>query len=232
MSNSATFKSHIENVVKEGKRLSGWVLRTFRTRERICMLTLWKSFILPKLEFSCQLWNPHQISEIEDLDGLQRSFTSKIYGMEEKSYWQRLTELNLYSLQRRRERYCIFYIWKILEGLVPNEIGLTLSQIKSRGRSCYIEGPKTNCASLKTIRGNSFGRTGPKMFNCLPAYIKNISSCPFEKFKKEVDKFLVKIEDTPPTNSYCSTWPHYNRLENLVPMYLKQHGGSRGISCI
>ena len=35
-------------------------------------------------------------------------------------YTKRLKMLNLNSLHRRRERYCIIYLWKILEGLVPN----------------------------------------------------------------------------------------------------------------
>ena len=35
-------------------------------------------------------------------------------------YHERLKSLGLYSLQRRRERYCIIYIWKIIEGLAPN----------------------------------------------------------------------------------------------------------------
>ena len=28
--------------------------------------------------------------------------------------------LKLYSLQRRRDRYTIIYVWKILESIVPN----------------------------------------------------------------------------------------------------------------
>ena len=37
------------------------------------------------------------------------------------SYRKRLVEvLKLYSLQIRRERYGIIYVWKIVEGLVPN----------------------------------------------------------------------------------------------------------------
>ena len=36
------------------------------------------------------------------------------------NYWQTLHELKIYSLERRHERYGIIYMWKILEGLVPN----------------------------------------------------------------------------------------------------------------
>ena len=40
--------------------------------------------------------------------------------MESLDYSERLVFLKLHSLQRRRERYCIIYVWKIIEGLVPN----------------------------------------------------------------------------------------------------------------
>ena len=36
------------------------------------------------------------------------------------SYPERLTVLKMYSLQRRRERYIIIYVWKSLARLVPN----------------------------------------------------------------------------------------------------------------
>ena len=45
--------------------------------------------------------------------------------MQNLSYHQRLNRLNalrLYSLQRRRDRYIVIYMWKILENLVPNLI--------------------------------------------------------------------------------------------------------------
>ena len=43
-------------------------------------------------------------------------------------YHERLKSLGLYSLQRRRERYCIIYIWNIIEGLASDL--LTLLQVQ------------------------------------------------------------------------------------------------------
>ena len=39
--------------------------------------------------------------------------------MQSLDYSDRLVYLKLHSLQRRCERYCIIYVWKIIEGLVP-----------------------------------------------------------------------------------------------------------------
>ena len=63
----------------------------------------------------------HLIKNINMVGKVQRSFTKFISGMEGLSYPERLIILKLYSLQRRRERYIIIYVWKISEGpVVPN----------------------------------------------------------------------------------------------------------------
>ena len=58
----------------------------------------------------------YQIKSLNKIERMQRSFTSKlITGMRTLSYEDRLKSLNLYSVQRRFERYAIIYSWKILE---------------------------------------------------------------------------------------------------------------------
>ena len=49
------------------------------------------------------------------IEAIQRTFTYKITEVQHLNYWERLQELKLYSLQRRRERYIIIYIWKITQ---------------------------------------------------------------------------------------------------------------------
>ena len=64
--------------------------------------------------------HPAKKGYICELERIQRSFTKYISGMQNLSYHQRLNALRLYSLQRRRDRYIVIYMWKILENLVPN----------------------------------------------------------------------------------------------------------------
>ena len=97
-----------------------WILRTFACRERDVMLTLWKSLVLPHLEYCSQLWSPSTIHQIQELESVQKNFLKKIKGLGALSYWEQLKTLKMYSLQRRRERYRIIYVWSILEGIVPN----------------------------------------------------------------------------------------------------------------
>ena len=72
------------------------------------------------LEYACQLWSPGTMNLITKLKKTQRSFTKYVFNMYELTYEHRLKELNLYSIQRRRDRYRIIYMWKILEEKVTN----------------------------------------------------------------------------------------------------------------
>ena len=118
----------------------------FQSRKRSLMLTLLKSLVIPLLEYCCQLWNPWKAKDIQAIEVIQRTFTYKITEVQHLNYWERLLELKLYSLQRRRERYIIIYIWKITQHTVPNIDGTMGHKIKTRkhprhGTQCVIQYP-------------------------------------------------------------------------------------------
>ena len=114
MSKDCSFNSHISSLSRKCKNLSGWILRSFISRDKLTMLALFKSLVISRLDYTSQLWSPHKISQITQIEKVQRSFTKHITGMCDLSYHERLQALRLYSLQRRRERYCITLIWKII----------------------------------------------------------------------------------------------------------------------
>ena len=97
-----TFSIHIANVVTAANRLVGWALRTFRRRSRLVMLTIWKSLVQSKLDYTSQLWSPSDQAAINTIESVARHFTAKIAGMEGLDYWERLQSLRLYSQERRR----------------------------------------------------------------------------------------------------------------------------------
>ena len=69
------------------------------------MVALFKSLVLPRLEYGCQLWSPTSVNQINAIENIQRKFTKHITGMHSLPYENRLKHLKLYSLQRRRDRY-------------------------------------------------------------------------------------------------------------------------------
>ena len=77
------------------------------------MKTLFMSLIKPKVEYGCQIWNPTKKQEIVELEMVQRLFIKRIEDIEHLTYPEQLKKLKFYSLERRRERYLIIYLWKL-----------------------------------------------------------------------------------------------------------------------
>ena len=103
----ATIAAQIAN------KMANWVLSVFSDRSKDVLLTLYKSIVRSRLEYSCPVWNTSSMQDIKKLESTQRAFTRYICGCQGLSYWDRLKKLGMMSLQRRRERYVIFHLWKI-----------------------------------------------------------------------------------------------------------------------
>ena len=104
MSATAEFTEHIAGIVDTVKDLIAWILRSFKSRSRYVMLFLWKTIVIPRLDYCSQLWNPSKAYLITQLEELQKHFVKRIHGFQDMEYNEALHELNLLSLQRSRER--------------------------------------------------------------------------------------------------------------------------------
>ena len=120
MDSNAHFDLHIQTRISKARKQAGWVLRSFQSRDQVSMSTLYKATILPILEYCSQLWNPSKLGLIRDIESVQRYFTSRIADVSHLHYWDRLKSLQMYSLEKRRERYLILYIYRIILGVTPN----------------------------------------------------------------------------------------------------------------
>ena len=170
------------------------------------MLTLWKSLVLPIFDYCSQLYNPFKVGEIQQLEMVQRSFIRKINGMHGLTYWEQLQRLKLFSLERRRERYRIIYIWKILERIVPNfteqNDGIEVLHSDRRGRTCFQ--PAVQRSPYQELRNASLAVQGVKLFNSIPKYLRNLTGCSKEKFKYSLNKFLCQVPDEPQIPGYTA----------------------------
>ena len=75
------------------------------------------------------IWNPHKKEEIDKIERIHRNFTSKIKGLEQMDYHERLKKLGLYSLERKRERFLIINAWQQLEEVREDVSGMYNSYI-------------------------------------------------------------------------------------------------------
>ena len=188
-----SFYEHIYLKIKQCRQLTGWILRTFKARDKSTTLTLFKSLVLPRLEYGCQLWCPATVNQIRAMEGIQRKFTKHIDGLYSLSYKERLIGLHMYSLQRRRERYAAIYVWKILEDMVPNlspPIVLREPLGKKRPHVCAESVNVVERGHIGSLAYNSFRWRGSRIFNALPPGVRNMSKCGVNVFKRKLDNFL------------------------------------------
>ena len=227
MQNNALFHEQIAKVEASGRRLCSWAMRTFLSRDKRTMLTLWKQLIQPVIDYCSPLWIPHQRKDLERLEAVQRRFTSKITEVKELDYRDRLKALGLYSIQRRFERFMVINVWKILEGYTVNVNKKIVTKVTMRnqtriGRMCYFKVPKpTGGIAIQTVAFNSFTCRAPRLFNRMPLEIREIRRLPqlsatanILRFKSRLDKYLSCVPDLPLINGYphCSDNSLLNRV--------------------
>ena len=186
---------------------------------------MWKSYIQGLLDYGSQIWAPIQISQLQKLELLQKSFTNRISDLQNKNYWEKLKCLKIYSVERRFQRYAVIYIWKILENLVDN-FGVKWSSNFRRG--CMIDLPKRfpmKQTLANNIRDQSLIIRGGRIFNALPHVIRNSTNISLDVFKSRLDVFLQQIPDTPsipgmypvPGSNDIVDWIHYLHLGDRRP---------------
>ena len=139
------------------------------------MCTAYKSLVRSNLEYCCPLWNPTKLSDIRLLEEVQRTFTVKISGVQHLDYWARLKKLGLMSLQRRRERYIIIQMWKILNSQAPNDVAIQFTTPSRRGVEARVPRINRNSSLRNQTRyDNSFSVFGPRLWNILPSELTMI----------------------------------------------------------
>ena len=214
--NDGTFSSHIKQKVGKANQICGYILRTFVTRNSRILMRMFKSLVLPIIEYGCVIWNPSDQKTILEIESVQRHFTAKLNGMHELDYWDRLNSLKLYSLERRRDRYVIIYIFKILYGIVPNP-GISWTFHVRRGRLLEHATLKNNSRHGSKLKQHSFLYCASKIFNCLPADLRNFDGS-ILTLKTKLDDFIRGVPDQPRLPGY--TRYSLSQSNNIASQYL------------
>ena len=216
---SLSWTPHINIIADSARKMASWVLSVFKDRSKETMVTLYTSMVRSKLEYCCPLWDPTSIEDIRTLETVQRSFTSRITSVKHLDYWERIKCLNLQSLQRRRERYSIIHMWKVLHHISPNDLGIQFSTSSRLGVKAKIPSPPTSSTrATKTMYDRSFAVRGPRLWNLLPESVNSITT--LEPFKIALSKFLDTYPDKPPVAGYSTqnsnSLLEYNRSNMIV----------------
>ena len=142
--------------------------------------------VRPLLEYGNAIWGPHYLSDVRNVESIQKRATKLIPKLRNMTYKDHIMVLKLPSLKYRRRRGDMILMFKIMHGLVRvavNDLFIPIESSRTRGHAKRVY--KT--PAIKHSRVFSFSRRVINDWNSLPEDV--IESPTLNAFKNRLDEY-------------------------------------------
>jgi hypothetical protein len=167
--------------------------RAFHFRNKSTVVKLYKTYVRPHLEFCTPSWSPWTKNDTDCIEKVQIKMVNMISGLTGRTYDEKLSDIGLETLEKRRVEFDICMVHKVMHGygdLNPDiwfdkmPVGhvprASADPLNIRARNGNLE-----------LRKNFFSIRVVKLWNNVPvpSHVKSLSSA--EKFKREQRKWMA-----------------------------------------